>query len=101
MIKKVLRSRGMSPDDYVGSISEFAGWRSVRGYYLCSGQTIAVKGHEALFSIIGTKYGGNGRDNFNLPDLRPVDAKGNKIDWKDYSGPCKMICVEGYYPAYD
>ena len=101
MIKKILRSLGMSYDDYVGSITEFAGWRSVRGYYLCSGQPISIKDHEALFAIIGTKYGGNGRDNFNLPDLRPVDAKGNRIDWKDYSGPCKMICVNGQWPNYD
>lgn len=101
MLKKILRSLGMSYEDFIGSISEFAGYRPVRGYYLCSGQTIAVKGHEALFSVIGVKYGGNGRDNFNLPDLRPVDAKGNRIEWKDYSGPCKMICVEGLYPNFD
>jgi microcystin-dependent protein len=39
------------------------------GWSTCQGQTLAISGNEALFSLIGTTYGGNGQSNFNLPNL--------------------------------
>jgi microcystin-dependent protein len=102
MIKKMLQKLGMSVDgDMIGSITEFAGYRGVRSWAPCSGQIMQVKGNEALFSIIGTKYGGDGRTTFALPDLRPLDKNGKVIEWKDYSGPMKMICIQGGYPSWD
>jgi microcystin-dependent protein len=102
MIKKMLQKLGMSVDgDMIGSITEFAGYRGVRYWAPCSGQIMQVKGNEALFSIIGTKYGGDGRTSFALPDLRPLDKNGKVIEWKDYSGPMKMICIQGGYPSWD
>jgi microcystin-dependent protein len=41
-----------------------------KGWALCDGQLLQIQQNEALFALIGTKYGGDGRVNFGLPDLR-------------------------------
>lgn len=48
-----------------------------RGWALCNGQLLAIAQNQALFSLLGTTYGGDGRTTFALPDLRgrtPFDA---------------------------
>ena len=40
------------------------------GYAFCNGQTLAINQNQALFALLGTTYGGNGINTFNLPDLR-------------------------------
>jgi len=50
------------------------------GYAFCNGQILAISTNTALFSLIGTFYGGNGQNNFALPDLRgrvPLHVGGN------------------------
>jgi microcystin-dependent protein len=54
----------------LGEIIEFAGTFAPRGWALCQGQLLAISQNEALFSILGTIYGGDGRTTFGLPDLR-------------------------------
>ena len=41
-----------------------------KGWALCNGQLLPINQNQALFSILGTTYGGNGQTNFALPDLR-------------------------------
>jgi microcystin-dependent protein len=48
----------------------FAGNFAPRGYAFCNGQLLAIGQNQALFSLIGTTYGGDGRTSFALPDLR-------------------------------
>lgn len=60
----------MSPDTYLGSIGMFGGNFAVRGWAFCDGQLLAISQYEALFSLLGTTYGGDGRTTFALPDLR-------------------------------
>ncbi|TNF29715.1 MAG: phage tail protein [Deltaproteobacteria bacterium] len=48
----------------------FAGNFAPRGWAFCDGQLLAIPQHTALFSIVGTLYGGNGTTTFGLPDLR-------------------------------
>jgi len=48
----------------------FAGNFAPRGYSLCDGQLLAIAQNNALFSLLGTIYGGDGRTTFALPDLR-------------------------------
>lgn len=48
----------------------FAGNFAPRGYAFCDGQLLAVSQNDALFSLYGTIYGGDGRTTFGLPDLR-------------------------------
>jgi len=54
----------------VGEIRPFAGNYAPEGWLVCKGQPVSVAQYELLFSLIGTIYGGDGRTNFNLPDLR-------------------------------
>lgn len=64
-------------EPFIGQITIFAGNFAPRGWALCDGQLLSVENYPALFSILGTTYGGDGRRTFALPDLRertPVHA---------------------------
>ncbi len=58
----------------MGSIQMFAGNFAPRGWAKCEGQLLAINSNTALFSILGTTYGGDGRTTFGLPDLRGAVA---------------------------
>ncbi|TVZ56583.1 microcystin-dependent protein [Lutibacter sp. Hel_I_33_5] len=55
---------------FIGSIILFAGDFPIRNWAKCEGQLLSIASNTALFSIIGTTYGGDGRTTFALPDLR-------------------------------
>ncbi len=55
---------------YIGQIILFAGNFAIRDLAYCNGQLLAISQNSALFSILGTTYGGDGRTTFGLPDLR-------------------------------
>jgi microcystin-dependent protein len=55
---------------YIGQITMFGGNFAISGWAMCNGQTLSISSNTALFSIIGTYYGGNGVQTFMLPDLR-------------------------------
>ena len=57
-------------DPFIGQIIMFAGNFAPRGWALCDGQLLSISSLSALFSILGTTYGGDGRTTFALPDLR-------------------------------
>ncbi len=57
-------------DQFVGEIRMFAGNYAPSGWALCQGQLLPIPQNTALFSILGTTYGGNGTTNFALPDLQ-------------------------------
>jgi len=57
-------------EPFLGEIRIFAGTFAPTGWALCEGQLLPVSQNTALFSILGTTYGGNGQTNFALPDLR-------------------------------
>jgi len=57
-------------EPFVGEIRMFAGSFAPRGWAFCDGQLLAVSQNDALFSLLGTIYGGDGRTTFGLPDLR-------------------------------
>jgi microcystin-dependent protein len=59
-----------SSDPFLGEISLFAGNFAPRGWAFCEGQILPITSYTALFSILGTTYGGDGRSTFGLPDLR-------------------------------
>lgn len=64
-------------EPFVGEIRMFAGNFAPSGWAFCDGQLLAVSQNDALFSLLGTIYGGDGRTTFGLPDLRgrvPVHA---------------------------
>lgn len=57
-------------EPFIGQIMLFAGSFAPRGFALCDGQLLEIMTHSALFSILGTTYGGDGKTTFALPDLR-------------------------------
>lgn len=64
-------------EPFVGEIRMFAGNFAPRGWAFCDGQMLAINQNQALFSLLGTIYGGDGHTTFGLPDLRgriPIHA---------------------------
>ena len=57
-------------DPYLGEIGLFAGYYTPRNWELCDGQLLQISQNTALFSLLGTTYGGDGQTTFGLPDLR-------------------------------
>ncbi|SHM46422.1 Microcystin-dependent protein [Chitinophaga jiangningensis] len=57
-------------EPYLASLLLFAGNFAIRGYQFCWGQILSIAQNTALFSLVGTTYGGNGQTTFGLPDLR-------------------------------
>ncbi|MCI0993897.1 phage tail protein [Pseudomonas corrugata] len=66
---------------FMGTIQSFAFNFAPSGWALCSGQTLGISQYQALFSLIGTYYGGNGQTNFMLPNLqgRQTLGQGNGL----------------------
>ncbi len=77
-------------DSYIGQIQLFAfSHREIEGWRKCDGSAINVCDNPALFSLIGTTYGGDARA-FLLPDLS------NMVPME---GMMYYICVQGNYPV--
>jgi len=55
---------------YLGCVILFGGNFAMRGFQTCSGQILSIAQNTAVFSLLGTFYGGNGTSTFALPDLR-------------------------------
>jgi microcystin-dependent protein len=67
---------------FLGEIYMFAGNFAPRGWALCAGQLLSISQNAALFSLLGTTYGGDGVSTFALPDLRgriPVHRSGSHV----------------------
>ena len=57
-------------EPFIGEIRMFGGNFAPRGWALCDGQLLSIPQNDALFALLGTIYGGDGRTTFGLPDLR-------------------------------
>ena len=60
----------MSADPFLGEVQVFGFNFAPRGFVLCFGQTETVQSNTALFSLLSSFYGGDGRSTFGIPDLR-------------------------------
>lgn len=56
-------------DPYIGEIRQFAGNFAPKDWALCNGQLLPISQNTALFSLLGTTYGGDGKTTFGLPNL--------------------------------
>jgi microcystin-dependent protein len=62
---------------FIGEIRMFGGSFAPAGWMFCDGQSMPISENDALFTLIGTTYGGDGQETFNLPDLQgrlPIHA---------------------------
>ena len=107
-------------DPTMGQVAIFAGNFAPRGWAFCDGQVLPIAQNTALFSLLGTTYGGDGRTTFNLPDLDgrvplhvgshhryTLGQKGQVIGVKNaedakslrYLGLNYIIALQGTYPS--
>ena len=87
---------------YVGEIRIFAGNFAPAGWMFCEGQVLPISENEVLFTLIGTTYGGDGQETFNLPDLRgrvPVH-QGNGFTLADTGGVEEVTLTVNQIPAH-
>lgn len=69
-------------DCYLGEIRMFAGNYAPSGWALCNGQLLSISEYNALFALLGNRYGGDGETTFALPDLRgriPIHTSQNYL----------------------
>ena len=57
-------------DPYIGEIRMFGGSFAPAGWAFCDGQLMPISENDALFTLLGTTYGGDGQETFGIPDLR-------------------------------
>lgn len=67
-------------EPFIGEIRPFAFGFAPKGWARCEGQLLAISSNVALFSILGVMYGGDGKTNFALPDLRARTPLGVDIN---------------------
>ena len=91
-------------DAFYGMILQLAfGWEPL-GWMFCHGQSMNINQNPALYSLLGTQFGGDGRTTFNLPDLRVKKADGTYYRHGDKMSNGlpfleSYICVgDGIYP---
>ncbi len=94
-------------DEFIGIIKIFGGNFAPNGWALCNGQLLSISQNTALFSILGTTYGGDGRTTFGLPDLRGRTAVGMGagpglpvINQGDLSGEANHTLVSNEMPMH-
>jgi microcystin-dependent protein len=81
-------------DEFIGIIKLFAGVFVPENWALCDGALLPINGNQALFSIMGNTYGGDGSTTFALPDLRGRSPLG-----PDALHPSYIICKIGQFPS--
>lgn len=87
---------------YIGEVRMFAGNFAPEGWMFCEGQILSIADNDALFSLIGTTYGGDGQSTFALPDLRgrlPVHRGGGFIRGGT-GGAEEVTLTTGQLPAH-
>ena len=73
-------STALAAEPFLGQLSYFAFNFAPKGWTTCDGQVMAIAQNQALFSLLGTTYGGNGVNTFQLPDMRgraPIHSDGS------------------------
>jgi hypothetical protein len=94
-LKVVDREADLAAEPLLAEIILFGGNFAPRGWAFCEGQTLPISQNTALFSLLGTTYGGDGRTSFRLPDLRPSEEQLNSRG----GGPRYIIAVQGIFPS--
>ena len=94
-------------DNFIGEVRIFAGTFAPRGWAFCDGQLLPISTNQALFSLLGTTYGGDGRSSFALPNLNgkaPIGAgQGPRLTPRylgESGGQDKVLLQQTELPAH-
>ncbi|MDO7743699.1 MAG: tail fiber protein, partial [Pedobacter sp.] len=93
-------------DGYLGEIRMFSFGYAPRGWVECNGAILAISSNQALFSLLGTTYGGNGVQTFAVPDLRGCvvlgqgNSTGGNFAWGQKSGTEKVSLITSQLPPH-
>jgi len=88
---------------YVGEIRMFAGTFAPVGWEWCNGQQIPISENEVLFQLIGTTYGGDGEQTFNLPNLQsrvPIHMQVNTYQLGQMAGAEQVTLTTQQIPVH-
>jgi len=91
------------PTPFLGEIRLFAGFWEPKGWHFCDGSLLSIAQNAALFSLLGTTYGGDGEATFALPDLRgrvPMHA-GNNIARGTLGGTEAVTLTQQQLPLHN
>ncbi len=89
-------------DPYIGEIRMFGGNYSPVGWEFCNGQLLPISEYDALYTLLGTTYGGDGQSTFGLPDLRSRIAfgAGTRIQLGERGGTEEVALHGGQLPTH-
>jgi microcystin-dependent protein len=89
-------------EPFLGQITLIAFTFAPKGWAFCNGQLLPINQNQALFALLGTTYGGDGRVTFALPDLRgraPVH-RGNEIQLGQTGGETGHTLIQSELPTH-
>jgi microcystin-dependent protein len=94
-------------EPFIGQIQPFGFNFAPRGWAKCEGQLLSISQYSALFSLLGTTYGGDGRTTFGLPDLRSRSIVGigngpglSSISWGERGGLEMVTLNQANMPSH-
>ncbi|RAI97534.1 microcystin-dependent protein [Chitinophaga skermanii] len=94
-------------DEYLGTIIAMAGTFAPAGTLMANGGTAEISWNEALYTLMGIKFGGNGANTFGLPDLRgrvPLGMGttlfGETYNWGDQGGTATVTLLTSQLPTH-
>ena len=90
-------------EPFIGEVQIFGFNFAPRGWAFCSGAQLSIAQNTALFSLLGTTYGGNGQTTFALPDLRgrtPVGGYGFPVTLGEQAGVENVTLTTAQVPAH-
>jgi microcystin-dependent protein len=90
---------GPGLESWVGEIVTVPYSFAPRGFVFYEGQKLPVAQNQSLFSLIGTRYGGDGRTTFGLPDTRPLETEAQRTARSSQPPFRYAIALAGTFPA--
>ncbi|MHC4955882.1 MAG: phage tail protein, partial [Planctomycetota bacterium] len=103
----VLTTPAHASEPFIGQIQQFGFNFPPRGWAHCDGQLLPISSNTALFSLLGTTFGGDGRTTFGLPDLRGRIAKHvgtgpglSPVTWGQRGGAETVVLNTGNMPSH-
>ncbi|MDV3348308.1 tail fiber protein [Leptothoe sp. LEGE 181152] len=94
-------------EPFIGEIRLFGGTYAIRGWAFCNGSTVSISQNQALFAVLGTTFGGDGRNTLGLPNLQGRAPVGmgqgpglNRYNIGQHGGSATVTLTESNMPSH-